>query len=90
MVGAVAVELARRRVERQHDIVARVIAGGFDRLHDEAERRVGRGEVWRKPALVADIGVVAGIGELAPQGVKDLGAGADRLGDGRGADRHRP
>ena len=65
-----------------------MVAGGLDRLHDHAERRIGRGEVRRKPALVADIGVVPGIGELLAQSVEDFGADANRLGARGRADRH--
>src|SRR5262249_15943149 len=58
-IGAVAVKFARRGVERQHYLLTRTITRGLNRLRDEAERCIGRGEVRGKPALVADIGVVA-------------------------------
>ena len=41
--------------------LARLVARLLDRLHDEAQRLVGRLEVGRKAALVADVGVVAGV-----------------------------
>ena len=42
----------------ERDVVARLEAGAFDRLHDEIERGFGRRQIWRKAAFVADIGVV--------------------------------
>ena len=42
------------------EILAGLVAGRLAGLHDEAERFVGAGEVGRKTALVADVGVVAG------------------------------
>ena len=62
------------------DVLARLVAGRLDRLHDEAERVVGRSEVRSEAALVADIGVVAGVLQLLLQRLEDLGAHADRLG----------
>ena len=41
LVLAVLEELGRGAVERQHDVVARLVAGLLDRLQDEAERLVG-------------------------------------------------
>ncbi len=87
-VLAVPVELGRRRIEGEKHVIAGPIAGVLDRLGDEAERRVGRGEIWRKAALVADIGVVPGILQLLAQRVEDLRADADGLRDSLGADRH--
>ena len=88
MVGAVTVEFARSRIERQHHLVARVVAGGLDRLSNEAEGGISRAQVWRKTTLIADIGVVTGIGELASQGVEDFGADPDGFGHRARADRH--
>jgi len=39
-----------------------MVSGGLDRLHHKVQSRIGRGEVWSKPALVADIGIVTGLG----------------------------
>ena len=41
VVLAVLEELGRGAIERQHDVLARLVAGLLDRLHDEAERLVG-------------------------------------------------
>ena len=72
LIGAVVEEFARRRIERQHDIFAGAVAGLLDRRQDEIERGLGRRQVGRKAALVADIGIVAGGFERRAQGVKDL------------------
>ena len=72
----------------EDDVVARLVAGRLDRLHDEAQRFVGALQVRREAALVADVGVVAGVLQRLLQRVEHLGAHAHRLGDGAGADRH--
>ena len=64
MVLAVLEELGRGGVEGQNDVLARLVAGRLDRLHDEAQRLLGRIEVGGEAALVADIGVVPGVLEL--------------------------
>ena len=61
LVLAVLEELGGGGVERQHEVLARLVARLLDRLHDEVQRLVGRGEVGREAALVADVGVVAGV-----------------------------
>ena len=45
-------ELARRRVERERDLVA--VPGTLGRLEDRLARVVARAEVGREPSLVAD------------------------------------
>src|SRR3954471_15766413 len=86
-VFAVLEELGRGAVQPDHDIAARLVAGLADRVHDELERGIGRRQVRGKAALVADIGIVAGLLQLRLQRVEDLGAIAQALGEGRGADR---
>src|SRR5208282_4523295 len=88
LVGAVAEEFARGRIERQHDVVADAVAGFLDRRHDLIERGLGRRQVGREAALVAYIGIVAAGFERRAQGVKNLRPGAQRLGEGFGAERH--
>ena len=61
VIGPVLKELCRGAVERQHDIRAGLVAGGVDRLHDEAKRRVGRRQVGGEAALVAHVGIVSGV-----------------------------
>ena len=72
----------------EHDVAACLVAGLADRGHDELERGVRRRQVRRKAALVADIGVVAGLLQFAAQGVEDFRAAAQRLGEGRRPHRH--
>ena len=64
-VRAVLEEFAGRRIEREKDIAARLVAGLADRLHDEIERGFRRRQVGRKAAFVADVGIVAGRFERA-------------------------
>ena len=87
-VLAVLEELGRGAVERQHDVLARGVAGLADRGHDEVQRSIRRRQVRREAAFVADIGVVAGLLELALQRVEDLRAAAQRFGKARRAHRH--
>ena len=61
-VLAVLEEFGRRAIERQHDVLARPCSRPCSiALHDEFERGSGRRQVRREAALVADIGVVAGL-----------------------------
>ena len=88
VVDALGEELGGGAVEREEDVLAGLEAGGLDALHDEVEGFGGRAQVRGEAALVADGGVVAGLGEALLQGVEDLGAEAHRLGEAVGADRH--
>ena len=54
VVTPVAVQLARRRVKRDGDVIARVEAGGLDRLDQDADGVFVGGEVRCETALVAD------------------------------------
>ena len=87
VVGAVLEDLADRRVERDRDVVAGLVAGGLDALDQRLQRRLVGLEVGREAALVADRGVQAALLERRLQRVEDLGARAQRLGEGRRADR---
>ena len=69
-VFAVVEELAGRRIEREGDVLARSVAGLLAGLGDEAQRLVGRFQVGRETALVADIGAVPGVVQALLQGWK--------------------
>src|SRR3954454_2983513 len=86
-VFAVLEELGRGAVEANDDVGARLVAGLADRVHDEFERGVRRRQVRGKAALVANIGVVAGLLQFGLQGVEDLRAIAQALGKGGRANR---
>ena len=83
VVRAVAKDLARGRVERDRDPLA--VPGSLGRLEDRLDRRRGRLEVRREAALVADAGREPALVEHGLQRVEDLGADAERLGEGLGA-----
>ncbi len=85
-VGAVLEELAGGRVERDGDVVAGLVAGLVDRLHDEVERLGGGAEIGGEAALVADVGVVAGVGQRLLEGVEGLRPHAHGVGKGRRAE----
>ena len=86
-VLAVLEELAGGGIEREGDLLAGAIAGLLAGLGDEAQRLVRRLQVRCEAALVADIGVVAGIVQALLQRGEDLRAHADRVRNGAGADR---
>ena len=67
-------QLARRDVQRQRDVLARLVAGLLDRLDDHAQRRLGAGQVGREAALVADAGRRLAIVEQLLERVEHLGA----------------
>src|SRR5688572_6652859 len=73
------VELRRRDVERERDLLARLVAGLADRLEQEAERLVGGVEARREAALVADVGRLAARGQQLLQVVEHLDPGAQRV-----------
>ena len=88
VVGPVAVELARRRVQRDRDALATGrVAGLLDRADQQLEHLLGLCDLGGEPALVAQPGGQPGLGQQAAQGPVHVGAGADRLGHRRGADR---
>jgi len=80
-VFAVLEEFRGRDVEAEVEILAGQIAGGLSGPGDEAQRLLGRGQVGGEAALVADVGVVAGVLQLFAQGVEDLRAHAQGLGE---------
>src|SRR6185295_18990726 len=78
-VGTVAVELARRRVERERDLLA--VPGALRGLEDRLAGLVRRGEVRREAALVAHPGGQALLVEELLQLLVCLGADPQRLGE---------
>ena len=67
----------------EHHVLACLVAGLADRAYHEIEGGIRRRQVRRKTALVADIGVVAGLFQLAAQRVEDFRAAAQRFGEAR-------
>ena len=72
----------------ERHLLARLVAGLLDRLHDEVERGLRALQVRREAALVADIGVVAGVLQALLQRVEDFRAPAHGVAQRRRADRH--
>jgi hypothetical protein len=87
-VAAVLEKLGCGRIKREANVLSRRKARLVDRRHDEIERGVGRGQVGGKATLIAHIDVLAGLFERRAQGVKNLRAHAQRLGEGRRAHWH--
>ena len=76
-VGAVAVvELGRGDVEREEDLLARLVAGVLDGLQDGFERGLGALELRREAAFVADGGAEALLLQHGLERVEGLGDGA--------------
>ena len=84
-VSALAVDLRRRGVERDRDLLARPIARALDRLEDEPDGRLVRAETRRVSALVAHRRGEAALVEKRAERVEGLGRPAQRLGKGRGS-----
>ena len=83
LVGAVAVELAGRGVERDRHLLAGAVAGGLDPGQQQLQRVGIRIEVGGEASLVPDRGTEPALEQGPLQPVEDLDAGAQRLGEGR-------
>ena len=80
-VFAIGKQLARRRVQRNRNLLARLVAGLLDGFENHLDR-FGIGlERGSKAALVADRGVVTLLLQHRLQGMKCLGSPAQRLGE---------
>ena len=88
VVGAVAVQLAGRRVEGDGDLLPRREAGGLDRLDQDRHGVLVAGQVRREAALVTHGRRQATVVQQAAQRVVRLGAPAQGLREARRADRH--
>ena len=88
LVLAVLEEFGRCTVERDMDVVAWLVTGLLDRLHDEIERDRCAFEIRCEAALVAHIGAMTGSREFLLERVEDFSAHADRFSHRIGADRH--
>ena len=80
-------ELARRRIERERDLVPVTCALG--RLEDRLARLVGGAEVRGEATLIADRRRETALAEKLLQVVVALRADAERLGEARRTRRER-
>ena len=80
-------ELAGRRIERERNLVASLVAGLRDRVDDELQRLLVGGEAGRETSLVPHSGGQLLLLEHALERVIDLGHRAQGLRVRRGADR---
>lgn len=87
LVGAVLVELGRGDVQGERDVTAGHVAGLLDGLGDEVQGLAVAVQVRREAALVAEAGGQAALLQHALEGVVDLDAPADGLGEGLRANR---
>ncbi len=87
-VGALVVELARRRVERDRDILARAVAGRLDARHEHLQGILVGGEVGCEAALVADGRAETAVVQRALQRVEDFCPHAQALREARRAAWH--
>ena len=86
-VVAVLEELRARHVEPEIHVLPRPVTGLLDRLDEGRERRLVRGKIRRKAALIAHGRGQAACGEQLLQGVEDLGPVAQRFAEARCAHR---
>ena len=87
LVLAFLVELARRGVEGDRHILARLITGLLDCLHDQLQRVFVGAQVRRKTALIPHSGRQALLLQHALERLVDLGDRAHRFAEPRCADR---
>ena len=84
VAAVVAAKLGGGRVHRDRDAVGSGrVAGVGDRRDDDPQDLLGFGEVRGEAALVAEAGGMPGVCQPLAQRRIHLGAGADRLRDGR-------
>ena len=88
IVFAVAKEFRGRRIERNAHVVAGLIAGPFDRLHQQLERIVDRIESRRETALVPDERRLSHLVQRFTQRCEDLRTAANRIRNIRRTVRH--
>ena len=86
VIRTVLEELRRRRVERDRD--PRAVADPLCRLEHDLDRLLGRAELWREAALVADAGRHALLVQDVLERMEDLGREAQRFREGVRAARH--
>jgi hypothetical protein len=81
------VQLRGGDIERERDLLAGLVARPIDRLENDLDRLLVALQVRREAALVADAGRELPLDEHLLQRVEDLGAHAQRVGEGICADR---
>ena len=86
-VGAVGEDLARRRVERDREVVAGRVARRLDARHERLERGLVGLEVGREAALVADAAAEPAVVQVLLEVVERLGAHPQRVAEPGRADR---
>ena len=89
-VAALAVELAARGIERDRHIGAGLVAGGLDARDEHLQRLLVGVQVGREAALVAHGRAQSALAQGALEGVEDLGAHAQALGEALQRRRARP
>src|SRR6266704_1776193 len=82
------VELGRRRVERDGDVLPGLEPGALDRRHHGLERRLVAREIGRESPLVSHRGGKIALGQHFLEGVEHLDADPEALRETLGADRH--
>jgi hypothetical protein len=87
-VGAVHLDHSDSGVHGDHEVLARLVPGGGDGLHDELQGVLVALEVGGEAALVAHGGGAALGGDDLFQAVEDLGAHPQALAEGGGSHRH--
>ena len=88
MVAAVLVNLGGGQVQGQGHVLARHVAGLFDRRQEQLQGLLVRDHRRGKAALVAHGGVPAPVLDDGLEVVEDLGGPADRFDNGGGPERH--
>jgi hypothetical protein len=88
LVRAVREDLARGRVERDGQLLAGLVPGRADPVHQRFQRGLVGREVGREAALVAHRGAEPAVVQGPLEGVEGLRSHAQGVGEGRRAHRH--
>ena len=87
-IAAVLVEFAGRGIQRHDHVVARFIAGDFNRFHNKIKRFSGTIQARCEAAFVAHIGAVAGVRQRLFERMENFRAAAHGVRKRVRADRH--
>ena len=87
-IFAVFIELGRSGVNGQNNVVARFVAGVFNRVDDKGQSFFGRLQVRCETAFIADVGVVSGSFQVLFQRVENFGTHANGFFNGGSGNRH--
>ena len=88
MIDTILKKLGRRRIQGKGNVDTRTIAGTLNRGDNEIQSFGSMTKIWRKTALIANIGVLARVLQCGFQSLKNFSPHPQRIGKAAGAHRH--